>query len=56
MNAWGYRIIDNDSDTTLKTDTGFETEADAEEQAKMEIRADNIKNARIETFQKWEEL
>ena len=48
---WGYEILDKDSDTVLMSDRGFETKEDAELQAKMEAKAENIKNYRIVTFQ-----
>lgn len=56
MNTWGYRITDTATGRILKEDTGFETEADAEEQARMEISADNIKGACVSTFQTWEDI
>jgi len=51
MLYWAYEIRDNDTDTVLKTDTGFESESDAELQASMEAKADNIKNYYIRTLQ-----
>ena len=43
MRYWSYEIRDNDSHKILRTDTGFESESDAEQQAKMEANAENIK-------------
>ena len=37
MNTWGYRITDTATGRILKEDTGFETEADAVEQAEMAL-------------------
>lgn len=51
MRYWTYEIIDNDTKTVLKTDSGFESESDAELQASMEAKCDNIKNYHIRTFQ-----
>ena len=51
MRTWSYEIRDNTTDEILKTDFGFETESDAELQAMMEAKADNIKGYYIRTFQ-----
>lgn len=51
MRDWAYEIRDNDSHDLLKTERGFETESDAELQAQMEIKVDNIKNCYIRTYQ-----
>lgn len=48
---WKYEIRDIDSDTLLKTETGFESESDAELQAKMDASLENIKNYYIRTIQ-----
>lgn len=56
MNTWGYQITDTATGRVLKKDTGFETEADAVEQAEMEMNADNIKGACVSTFQAWEDI
>lgn len=51
MRYWSYEIRDNDSHKILRTDTGFESESDAEQQAKMEANAENIKNFYVRTIQ-----
>ena len=51
MRTWSYEIRDIDSDAVLRVDSGYETESDAELQAQMEAKADNIKHYYIRTFQ-----
>ena len=51
MRYWSYEIRDKDSHRILRTDTGFESESDAEQQAKMEANAENIKNFYVRTMQ-----
>lgn len=51
MRYWMYMLIGKDTGTELLRNTGFETEADAEEQANMDAKARNIKNYRIMTRQ-----
>ena len=51
MRTWSYEIRDMETGNVLKTDFGFETESDAELQAVMEAKADNIKGYYIRTFQ-----
>ena len=51
MRYWSYEIRDNDSHKILRTDTGFESESDAEQQAKMEANTENIKNFYVRTIQ-----
>lgn len=49
--GWAYEICDKSSHTVLQTDRGFESESDAELQAAMEAKAENIKNFYVRTFQ-----
>ena len=49
--SWKYEIRDNESKAVLLEDEGYDTEADAEEQAKMEAACRNIKNFYISTAQ-----
>ncbi len=50
-NFWSYDLLDNDTGNVLRTDTGFSSESDAELQASMEAKCDNIKNYSIRTYQ-----
>ena len=48
---WAYEMLDKSSHTILRTDRGFDSESDAELQAAMEAKAENIKNFYVRTFQ-----
>ena len=54
--AWAYQIIDSNTDAILREEGGFDTELEAELQAYMEIKADNIKNVYVRTFQSFVEI
>ena len=56
MNFWTYEMYDRQTGALLKSDTGFETESDAELQANMDAKADNVKNYYIRTKQEWVEI
>ena len=56
MNEWTYRIVDTGTGRILREDAGYETETDAEDQARLEIQADNIRGVRIETFREWKDI
>lgn len=47
---WKYEIYDSITDKLLKTDTNFTSESDAELQAKMDAKVENIKNYYIRTL------
>ena len=51
MIDWTYEIRDNETHQLLLDSKGFDTESDAELQAHMEIKARNIKNCYVRTFQ-----
>ena len=51
MTCWAYEIHDNETDSLLMFDAGFDTESDAEIQGTMDAKAENIKNYYIRTFQ-----
>lgn len=51
MREWRYQIYDLDSGELLLEDSGFECEADAEEQAAMDAKLKGIKNFGIITKQ-----
>ena len=48
---WAYEIYANGTNNLLLRDKGFETEEEAELQAKMDMKVWNIKNAFIRTLQ-----
>lgn len=48
---WTYEILDQETDEVLKTESGFDTESDAEMQAELEIKADRIRGCYIRTLQ-----
>ena len=54
MRFWKYEIYSRNDDSLLLSDGGFETEEDAELQADMEARCENIKNYYIRTMQEQE--
>ena len=51
MKSWAYEIHDKDSNDTLVTVSGFESESDAEQQATMDAQLHNIKNYYIRTVE-----
>lgn len=55
MIYWAYEIHDRDTDSLLAFETGFESESEAEFQATMDAKVENIKNFYIRTLQPPEE-
>jgi hypothetical protein len=55
MIYWAYEIHDRDTDNLLAFETGFESESEAEFQATMDAKVENIKNFYIRTLQPPEE-
>ena len=49
---WTYRIIDNDTGTVLMRREGFMSEEDAELQAFMDARLENVKNFHVSVIRK----
>ena len=47
---WKYEVLDSD-DNVLFAEGGFETEEDAEWQANIEIKNENLKDCHIRTYQ-----
>lgn len=56
MNMWTYQIIDNATNQILAQDSGYEYEADAEEQACRQVAKAKLANVSILTFQEWVDL
>lgn len=51
---WKYEIRSNEDDSLLLEDFGFETESEAELQASMEAKVQNLKGYIIRTTDKYE--